>query len=120
MSSSPSIAKDTYSLPRGLGCYTASGWIFVAGEFLLVLLFYVALRRHLGPVGWPGLLWRPALAALAMGGAVWAASAIHPVLALAAGLVIYPIALLLLRAITPEERAMLAPLLPKSLRIRLT
>jgi O-antigen/teichoic acid export membrane protein len=99
--------------------YTASGWILVAGEFLLVLLFYVGLRRHLGPVGWPSLLWRPVLAALVMGGAVWAASTIHPALALAAGVVVYPIALLLMRAITPEERAMLAPLLPEPVRLRL-
>ena len=49
-------------------------------------------------------------------GAVWAASTIHPALALAAGVVVYPVALLLLRAITPEERAMLAPLLPEPVR----
>jgi O-antigen/teichoic acid export membrane protein len=99
--------------------YVASAGIIVSGELLLAVLFYIDLHRHLGSVGWPSLLWRPALAALAMGGAVWAASAIHPALALAIGMVVYPIALLLLRAITPEERAMLAPLLPEPVRLRL-
>jgi O-antigen/teichoic acid export membrane protein len=99
--------------------YAASAFIIVGGELLLAVLFYVDLRRHLGSVGWPGLLWRPVLAALMMGGAVWAASTVHPALALAAGVVVYPIGLLLLRAITPEEWAMLASLLPEPVRVRL-
>jgi O-antigen/teichoic acid export membrane protein len=99
--------------------YVASAWVIVGGELLLVLLFYADLRRHLGAVGWVQLLWRVALAALLMGGAVWSASTVSLPLALLAGVVVYPAALLLLRALTPEERAALAPLLPEPLRARL-
>jgi O-antigen/teichoic acid export membrane protein len=100
--------------------YIASAAIIVSGELLLLILFSVDLRRHLGSLGWGKLLWRVALAGLLMGSTVWAASFIHPALALLAGAVVYPAALLLLRALTPEERAALAPLLPEPLRSRLT
>jgi O-antigen/teichoic acid export membrane protein len=100
--------------------YVASAGIIIGGELLLVILFYVDLRRQLGPVGWGKLLWRVALAALLMGGGVWGISIVSLPLALLSGVVIYPVALLLLRAITPEERAALAPLLPEPLRSRLT
>jgi len=100
--------------------YIASAAIIVSGELLLLVLFTADLRRHLGSLGWSRLLWRVALAGLLMGGAVWAGSFIHPVLALLAGVIVYPSALLLLRALTPEERAALSPLLPEPLRSRLT
>jgi len=96
--------------------YVASAWIIIAGELLLALLFYADLRRHLGPVGWVRTLGRPLLAGLVMGGVVWSTSSFSTALALLAGVVVYPLALVLLRALTPEERALLAPLLPAPLR----
>ncbi len=96
--------------------YVASACIIVGGELLLAVLFYADLRRHLGPIGWGKLLWRVALAALLMGSVVWGISIVSPALALLAGVIVYPVALLLLRALTPEERAALAPLLPEPLR----
>jgi O-antigen/teichoic acid export membrane protein len=99
--------------------YVASACIIIAGELLLVLLFTADLRRHLGSVGWGRLLFRPALAALVMGGVVWGVSPFSLPLAFLAGSVVYPVALFLLRALTSEERALLAPLLPAPLRSRL-
>jgi len=96
--------------------YIASAWIIVGGELLLALLFAADLRRHLGPLGWGRTLGRPGLAGLAMGVAAWALAAYSRPLALLAGLVVYLAALVLLRVLTPEERAMLAPLLPAPLR----
>jgi len=96
--------------------YVASAWIIVGGELLLVLLFHVDLRRHLGPVGWGRMLGRPALAGLAMGATAWAVAAYSRSLALVAGLVAYLAALAALRVLTPEERALLVPLLPAPLR----
>jgi O-antigen/teichoic acid export membrane protein len=98
--------------------YVASAWIIVAGEFLLVLLFTADLRRQIGPAGWGKLLWRVALAALLMGGVVAGMSTVNLALAFVAGVIVYPMALLLLRALTPEERAMLAPLVPAPLLSR--
>jgi O-antigen/teichoic acid export membrane protein len=100
--------------------YVASAGIIVGGELLLVILFTADLRRHLGAVGWGKLLWRVALAALLMGGVVWGISTVSLPLAFLAGAIVYPVALVLLRALAPEERAMLAPLLPAPLRARLT
>jgi O-antigen/teichoic acid export membrane protein len=98
--------------------YAASAAIIVGGELLLVILFYADLRRQIGPVGWGRLLWRTALAALLMGGVVAGVSTVNLALAFVAGVIVYPMALLLLRALTPEEREMLAPLVPEPLLSR--
>ncbi|HIQ01305.1 MAG TPA: hypothetical protein EYH30_04125 [Anaerolineales bacterium] len=96
--------------------YVASAWIIIGGELLLALLFYADLCRQVGPVDWGEVVGRPALAGLAMGVTVWAVAAYSRPLALVAGLAVYPAALVVLRALTPEERALLAPLLPAPLR----
>jgi len=96
--------------------YVASAWIITAGELLLLFLFYVDLRRRLGPVGWVRLLGRPALAGLAMAATAWALLPFSRVLALAAGPAVYLAALLALRALTPQEWETLRPLLPTPLR----
>ena len=96
--------------------YVASAWIIIGGELLLALLFYADLRRHLGPVGWVRTLGRPLLAGLAMGAAAWAVAFFSRPLALLVSLIVYLAALVLLRALTPEEWALLAPLLPARLR----
>jgi len=96
--------------------YVASAWVIIGGELLLALLFYADLRRYLGPVGWVRTLGRPLLAGLAMGAAAWALAAYSRPLALLVSLVVYLAALVLLRALTPEEWKMLSPLLPARLR----
>jgi len=96
--------------------YVASAWVIIAGELLLALLFYADLRRCLGPVGWVRTLGRPLLAGLTMGTVVWVLASFNRPLALLAGLAVYPAALVLLRALTMEEWALLAPLVPERLR----
>ena len=96
--------------------YVASAWIIVAGELLLVLLFAADLRRHLGAVGWGRTLGRPTLAGLAMGAAAWMAASISIPLAFLVSVAVYLLALLILRVLTPEELALLSPLLPARLR----
>jgi O-antigen/teichoic acid export membrane protein len=96
--------------------YVASAWIIVAGELLLLALFIVDLRRHLGGLPWGRILGRPLLAGVAMGGLAYLLHPVSPVLALVAGLLAYAILLLVLRVLTSEEWALLAPLLPDRLR----
>jgi O-antigen/teichoic acid export membrane protein len=96
--------------------YVASAWTIIGGELLLVVLFYVDLRRHLGPVGWVRALGRPALGGLAMAATAWAVGLFNRPLALVASLVVYLATLILLRALTPDEWDMLAPLVPGPLR----
>jgi len=98
--------------------YIASAWIIVCGELLLVLLFAADLRRHLGPLGWGQALGRPALAGLAMGVTAWALAPFSLPLAILACVVVYLVVLVLVRVLAPEERALLAPLLPARLRQR--
>jgi hypothetical protein len=61
-------------------------------------------------------LGRPVLAGLAMGTTAWGLASFSSPLALLVSLVVYLVALVLLRALTPEEWALLAPLLPARLR----
>ncbi|MFQ6099753.1 MAG: oligosaccharide flippase family protein [Anaerolineae bacterium] len=96
--------------------YVASAWIIIAGEFLLVLLFYADLRRRLGSVGWVRALGRPALVGLMMGAVALALASYNLPLALLTSLIVYLVGLVLMRALTPEEWALLAPLLPARLR----
>jgi O-antigen/teichoic acid export membrane protein len=100
----------------GIFGYVASALIIICGELLLVVLFYADLRRHLGAMRWGQTLGRLVLAGSAMGATAWAIAAFSVPLALLASLIIYPVALLLLRAFTPEEWQMLLPLLPAPLR----
>ena len=104
------IAANLLFVPR---CgVVASALIIGGGELLLLALFAADMRRQLGSLGWGRLLGRTALAGLDM---VVTAAAVSPLsvpLALVAGLVVYGAALFLLRALTADERAMLAPLLP--------
>ncbi len=99
--------------------YIASAWIIVGGELLLAGLFYLDLRRQLGPVGWRQTIGRLALAGLAMGVVTGGVALLNRPLAGLAGLGVYLVALVGLRAITPQEWEMLAPLLPAPLRARL-
>lgn len=96
--------------------YVASAWVIVGGELLLAVLFSADLRRHLGPVGWGRTLGRPVLAGLAMGATAWALAFFSYPLALLVGVIVYLAASVLLRVLTPEEWALLAPLVPARLR----
>jgi O-antigen/teichoic acid export membrane protein len=99
--------------------YFASAWIITAGELLLLVLFTLDLRRQMGPVGWVPALGRPALAGLVMGVTGWAVGLVSPLLAVPLSLVVYLLALVVLRVLTAQELAMLAPLVPAGLRGRL-
>jgi hypothetical protein len=56
------------------------------------------------------------LAGLAMGAVAWVVAAASRPLALLVSIIVYLAALVLLRALTPEEWALLAPLVPARLR----
>jgi O-antigen/teichoic acid export membrane protein len=100
----------------GTFSYFASAYIIVGGELLLVLLFYIDLRRQLGSVGWLHTLGRPIVAGLLMATAAWTVAPYSPAVAVFVSLAVYMVALVFLRALTPEEWQMLAPLLPARLR----
>lgn len=51
--------------------YRAAAVTTIFSEWALLLPFYYSIRRNLGPVPWLDVVWRPALAAAVMGGALW-------------------------------------------------
>ncbi len=92
--------------------YVASTWIIIGGELLLAILFQLDLRHHLEDIRWKKTLGRPALAGLAMIITAWALTSHSRPLAIVASTIIYGLALILLRALTPDEIALLIPLAP--------
>jgi O-antigen/teichoic acid export membrane protein len=99
--------------------FQAAAVITIVSELFEGALFYVYLRRSLGAAGWPVALWQ-----LWASGAVMVATAlavwhINPYLAALAGLVLYGLCLVILRPLTAEEEAILAGIMPSSLRRRL-
>ncbi len=96
--------------------FVASALIMIGGELVLALLFYADVRRRLGAIRLLPALARPLLAGAAMGASVLVLSHISPVLALLAGVIVYPAALLLLRGLSRDELQMLAPVIPARLR----
>jgi hypothetical protein len=77
---------------------------------LLIPFLWVA-RHAAGRLSILGVAWRPALAAIIMGLPVWLLSVWSTPLAILVGAVTYALALLALRAITPDERVQLLGLL---------
>ncbi len=87
--------------------YRASALIHLFSELALLLPFYYCLRRHLAPVPWGRLLWRPALAAALMGGLLLAQQrlprGVSLLIAAPLSIVVYFLALILLRTFSEEE-----------------
>ncbi len=96
--------------------YTAAAVALILSEGVLLSGTSYFLRRDLGPIGWGRTLGRLAIAGLVAGAVAAVLVPSSALLALVAGLVAYLAAIPLLRVFTPEEREMLAPLLPSRLR----
>ena len=96
--------------------YRAAALTTIASEAALIIPFALFLAIRLPDIGWWRMLWRPAAAGLALLVALallWGAA---PLLALAAGGLAYLAVWFGLGALSAEEWARLAPLLPGRLR----
>jgi O-antigen/teichoic acid export membrane protein len=96
--------------------YVAAAVITVISELFEGAWFYWYLRRSLGPIPWVTWLWRLWAGALLAAGLIAALWRFQPVAAVAAGLVVYAAATLILTPFTADERAVLAEILPGPLR----
>jgi O-antigen/teichoic acid export membrane protein len=92
--------------------YKAAAVITIFSELVEGGAFYWYIRKNIGPVPWAGLLWRVAGAGAAMLAVMAVLMQVSAPLALLAGLAVYPVALVALRALGQQERAVLAPILP--------
>ena len=91
--------------------YRASALIHLFSELALLLPFYYCLRKHLAPVPWGKLLWRPALAAALMGGLLGLLRDASLFLTVSLGGLIYLLALILLGTFSEEEITLFKSLL---------
>lgn len=100
--------------------YRAAAVITIFSELVLLVLVYLYLRPVMGRVPWFLMLWRPVVATALMGGvmAVLWSVGVPVALVLVIGCVAYAGALSMLRPLTGEEMALLAPLLPERIKAR--
>lgn len=111
------IVTNVLLIPRF--SYVAASVTTILSEVVLMALFAYYLRQRMQGVNWVQLMWRPWLVTIVMVAGMWLANQINLVLALVVGGVIYVGGLLLLRVIGPDERKVLADILPAPLAARL-
>ncbi len=99
------VALNLLLVPRY--SFIAAGAITVASELVLFLPLRRALHQEGITTALPALFWRPGLAALAMGGAIWAAQQLHVVAAVAVAPLVYAGMLWLLGGFGATERDLL-------------
>jgi O-antigen/teichoic acid export membrane protein len=95
--------------------YVAASIITILSEIVLLLLFAFYLRPVMPSVGWFNLLKRPLVITAAMIVAIVLGNQVSMILALALGLLVYPLGLWLLRVFGEQERQIIASLLPENL-----
>jgi len=87
--------------------YVAAAATTIASEIALLIPFYYAVRRHLAPIPWVALFWRPTLAALAMWIAGRALSqAMNPLAAVSLAGLVYLGVLMVLRTFRQDDVAL--------------
>ena len=91
--------------------FFAAAVITILSEIVLFVPLHRVLRNANIRVAWGPLLMRPAVAALAMGGAMWLALQLHLLLAVLVALPVYATVLWLLGTFTPADRVLLARVL---------
>ncbi|HYF63190.1 MAG TPA: flippase [Herpetosiphonaceae bacterium] len=106
------FALNGWLVPRY--SFIAAGMITVASELVLFWPLRRVLRQEGVAANLPALLWQPALASALMGGAMWAAYQVHPLLAGLVALPAYAGALLLLGAYGETERALVRRVLRRA------
>jgi O-antigen/teichoic acid export membrane protein len=100
--------------------YRAAGVLHLFSELTLLVAFYLGLRRHMCPVPWVHLLWRPALAGAIMGGTALMLYGVHPLLAAFAALIVYAVALVTVGTFRDPDMRLVTQFLPARERRQLT
>ena len=100
--------------------YQGAAVVTILSELALLIPFYYAVRKHLGPLPWVSLVWQPALASAVMGGALWLLRDLFWPLLIPVGGAIYLVVLALVGGFRQPDMDLLGRLLPlASLRARL-
>ncbi|MCZ7567814.1 MAG: polysaccharide biosynthesis C-terminal domain-containing protein [Ardenticatenaceae bacterium] len=104
------LVANLLLIPRS-SFYGAAAATTILSEIVLLLPFYALLRRHVGHIPWLSLFWRLIVALAAMALPLWPGGLPFWLAIPLAGLV-YLAALVALGAFGPDDRAVLAQLLP--------
>jgi len=92
--------------------YRAAAAVHIFSEAALLVPFYAGVRKHLSPIPWLRLCWRPAVAAAAAGLVSWLVAGRSSLLAALLGASVYLALLVVLGAFDAEDRALLAEVIP--------
>jgi O-antigen/teichoic acid export membrane protein len=96
--------------------YQAAAVTTILSEIVLLLPFYYGVRKHLSPIPWVGLAWRPLLSTLFTGVLVWIMRDLTFLLLIPLALATYVGFLVVTGAFSPEDVALMKRLLPARFR----
>ncbi len=101
--------------------YQGAAVVTILSEVALLIPFYWAVRKYLGPLPWVSLLWQPALASLVMAGVMWLLRGIPWPLLIPVGMMVYIVVLALIGGFRQPDMGLLLRALPLDrLRARLS
>jgi O-antigen/teichoic acid export membrane protein len=92
--------------------YKGAAVVTILSELVLLVPFYYAVRKHLGPLPWVSLFWQPAVASVAMAGVMWLLRGIPWPLLIPVGGAVYLIVLTLVGGFRQPDMDLLGQLLP--------
>jgi O-antigen/teichoic acid export membrane protein len=107
------LALNLWAIPR-YG-FVGAAVVTVVSEWVLLAPFWYAVSKQLPPVPLLGLLWRPTLAALIMGLAVWWLRDFNAWLSIPVGALVYLGALLALGTVNRDELRAMRQIRPQNL-----
>ncbi|MBC7223258.1 MAG: oligosaccharide flippase family protein, partial [Anaerolineae bacterium] len=96
--------------------YRGAAVVTVLSELALLVPFYYAVRKHLRPLPWVSLAWRPAVAAGGMAGLLWALRDVTALATVPLAAIVYLVLLVVLGAFRDPDLAALRDLIPRSWR----
>jgi O-antigen/teichoic acid export membrane protein len=92
--------------------YQGAAVVTILSELVLLVPFYYAVRKHLGPLPWLSLFWQPTLASAVMAGVMWLLRDIPWLLLIPVGGVVYLVVLALVGGFRQPDMELLGRLLP--------
>lgn len=92
--------------------FIASAYVAIASELALLIPFYVGIRRHLAPIPWVRVVWKPVACAAPMALLFWLLPGRLSLLGLPVGLVLYLAGLVWLRVFDADERQVVGRVIP--------
>ena len=104
------VVANLIAIP--LFSYKGAAVVTVLSELALLIPFYWAVRKHLGPLPWVSLLWQPALASLVMAGVMWLLRGIPWPLLIPVGGLVYGAVLVLSGGFRQPDMGLLLSAIP--------